>query len=236
MNTTHNGINIMAKSKKPKKKYTPKPVYYPNIVNQLNSFTPFEDALQRLLETGEAEVDDFGSLTYKTSAGVVQSFESTLRVYIQVAELCAKRKNLTTLNLRPLSLLQNRMFERKGFDEEEIEQAKDTLKVTRMLLSRMHTLEIRDILQTVKVSIALDKESEDSLDSNPESRLSTYKRLVGELTYGEVADRNNEYQQLAQEYPEDQRIIETRDLYMKYLSAYNFYNRNKALEALNTNI
>lgn len=59
---------------------------------------------------------------------------------------------------------------------------------------------------------------------------------AGELTYEEVAVRNNEYQQLAQEYPVDQQITEKRDLYMKYLSAYNFYNRNKALEALKTNI
>lgn len=144
----------MATNKKPKKKYVPRKTYYPNLVNQLNSFTPFEDALTRLLETGECEVDDFGSLTYRTAAGVVQSFESTLRVYIQVVELCARRKRLD-FDTRPLSLLQNRMFERKGFDEEEIERAQTALRRSRILMSRMETLEIRDILTTVKTSIAL---------------------------------------------------------------------------------
>lgn len=144
----------MPTNKKPKKKYVPRKTYYPNLVNQLNSFTPFEDALTRLLETGECEVDDFGSLTYRTAAGVVQSFESTLRVYIQVVELCARRKRLD-FDTRPLSLLQNRMFERKGFDEEEIEHAQTALRRSRILMSRMETLEIRDILTTVKTSIAL---------------------------------------------------------------------------------
>lgn len=220
----------MATNKKPKKRYVPRKTYYPNLVNQLNSFTPFEDALTRLLETGECEVDDFGNLTYRTATGVVQSFESTLRVYIQVVELCARRKRLE-FDTRPLSLLQNRMFERKGFDEEEIEHAQTALRRSRILMSRMETLEIRDILTTVKTSIALDKTTDEDLSTNPEGRLAKYQRLAGKLSYEEVVARNAEYQLLA-EGSSDPRIIETRDLYVRYLSAYNFYNREQAFKCL----
>lgn len=97
-------------------------MYTPNLLNQMTSFSAFEEALIKLLKTGQAEIDHAGILIYKTASGMVQSFESTLRVYIQILEIYMLRSKVSIV-IDILSVLQNRMYERKGFDEEEIEQA-----------------------------------------------------------------------------------------------------------------
>lgn len=61
----------MAGNKKPKKKYVPIPIRYPSLVTQMNSFLPFEKALDRLLETGEVEVDGEGMFIFKDGVKLI---------------------------------------------------------------------------------------------------------------------------------------------------------------------
>lgn len=219
----------MAGNKKPKKKYVPKKIYNPNILNQMNSFSAFEEALSRFLKTGETEVDEAGVFIYKTNSGLVQAFESTLRVYIQLIEIFCMRKK-TSFDTRPLSILQNRMFERKGFDEEEIENAQLAISNCKTILSRMNPLEVRDILQVIKTTLAWDKQQEESTLKDPKTTLARLERLAGKLSYEEVVSRNHEYQELANNNPNNQHIKELRDTYVKYLAAYNFCKRDEALK------
>lgn len=210
----------MANNKKPRKKYTPRAVYHPNLINQMNSFSAFETALERLAETGECMVDEFGCLTFVGSNGTIQSFESTLRVYIHVLEICVLRK-LFTLDTTSLSVLQNRMFERNGFDEEEIAQAQEVLKKARILLSRVNTLVVRDILTVVRTAAAMDRQIADPTTLPPQEGLALCYRIAGKLSYEEVVLKDQEYQQLAENNPDDKVITEIRDIYAKYLSVYN---------------
>ena len=219
----------MAGNKKPKKKYVPKKMYTPNILNQMNSFSAFEEALTKLLKTGETEIDDVGILIYKTASGMVQSFESTLRVYIQILEIYAIRCKVV-VNTDILSVLQNRMYERKGFDEEEIEQALLCLSECRKHFASIPCILFRDILQTVKASLAWDKLPDSPISKNPGDVLAKYQRLCGKLTYEEVVKRNQDYQELAKNNPNDLHLKELRDTYIRYLAAYNFYKRDEALK------
>ena len=209
----------MAGNKKPKKKYVPKKMYTPNILNQMNSFSAFEEALTKLLKTGESEVDDVGILIYKTTSGMVQSFESTLRVYIQILEVYALRSKVS-MNIDILSVLQNRMYERKGFDEEEIEQALVCLGECKKHFASIPTVVFRDILQTVKASLAWDKLPDSPIAKNPEDVLAKYQRLCGKLTYEEVVSKSQEYQELAKENPASTHIQELNTSYMRYVFAY----------------
>lgn len=209
----------MAGNKKPKKKYIPKKMYTPNILNQMNSFSAFEEALTKLLKTGESEIDDVGILIYKTASGMVQSFESTLRVYIQILEIYALRCKVV-VHTDILSVLQNRMYERKGFDEEEIEQALVCLGECKKHFASIPTVVFRDILQTVKASLAWDKLPDSPIAKNPEDVLAKYQRLCGKLTYEEVVSKSQEYQELAKENSDSTHIQELNASYMKYLFAY----------------
>lgn len=215
----------MGKSNKPKKKYTPKPIRYPSLVTQINSFYPFEQALDRLLNTGEIETDAIGLYIFKDGAGINQSFVSTLKVYIEIIEIYAQRNHLT-INTRPLHILQNRMFEARGFDEEEIIKARETLNVCKEIICKINSKELLDILGTVRISMKLEKNIEGSL-KNPEVLLAKLKHRVGDLTYDEVLDKSKEYQELYEAHPEDEHIKKIRDIYLEYQAAYRFVKSNQ---------
>lgn len=215
----------MGKSSKPKKKYMPKPIRYPSLVTQINSFYPFEQALDRLLNTGEIETDNIGVYIFKDGAGINQSFVSTLKVYIEIIEIYAQRNHLI-INTRPLHVLQNRMFEARGFDEEEIIEAKETLNVCKEIICKINSKELLDILGTVRISMKLEKSIEGSL-KNPEVLLAKLKHRVGDLTYDEVLRKTEEYQELYNQNPEDEHIKKIRDIYLEYQAAYRFVKINQ---------
>lgn len=215
----------MGKSNKPKKKYTPKPIRYPSLVTQINSFYPFEQALDRLLNTGEIETDSVGLYIFKDGSGVNQSFVSSLKVYIEVIEIYCNRHNLT-FNTKPLHVLQNRMFEARGFDEEEIIEARKALDICKQIICKINPKVLMDILNSVRISMKMEKVTEGSL-KNPEVLLAKLKHRVGDLTYDEVLDKSKEYQELYEAHPEDEHIKKIRDVYLEYQAAYRFVRINQ---------
>lgn len=218
----------MAAKKKPKKKYVPRPVYYPGLIVQIHAFENFENALNMFLETEEVETDSTGLFIYYDNAGIKQSFESSLRVYITLANIYGERNNLQ-FNLHPLTILQNRMFERRGFDEEEIEEAKKALDICKQIICKIPAREIRNILDSVKAKVNIDRVVVGDL-KNPEILLSSCKFNYGDLSYEEVINKDEEFQKLYSENPNDERIKYLRDVYMKFLSAYRFTRRNECLQ------
>ena len=218
----------MANNKKPKKKYVPRDIRYPSLVTQMNSFLPFEKALDRLLETGEVEVDGEGMFIFKDGAGNNQSFVSSLKVYIEIISIYCNKNNVT-YNTYPLQILQNRMFEAMGFDEEEIEEAKKCLIVCKDIIKKIKPALLLNILDTVRISMAQEKASERSL-KDPEMYLYALKHKAGELTYEDVCSRYKQYQELTLENPNDSHILKLRDFYVEFYSAYNFYRQKKLSE------
>lgn len=215
----------MAKSSKQKKKYVPKPIRYPSLVTQINSLLPFEQALDRLIEKGEIETDNTGMLIFKDGAGNNQSFVSSLKVYIEVIEIYCNRHKLT-FNTKPLHVLQNRMFEARGFDEEEIIEARKTLDICKQIICKINPKDLMDILNSVRISMKMEKVTEGSL-KNPEVLLAKLKHRVGDLTYSEVLDKSKEYQELYDAHPEDEHIKKIRDVYLEYQAAYRFVRINE---------
>ena len=215
----------MASNKKPKKKYVPRDIRYPSLVTQINSFGPFEQALDKLLETGEAQVDKSGLLIYQNAQGEDQSFVSTLKLYLEIITVYCARNNITYY-FNPMITLQNRMFESLGFDEEEFDAAKPSIAHAKQIIMKIKPAELFSILNTVRIGLNIEKNTEVSL-KDPEMALYSHKYKAGDLTYEQVLEKNKQFQERALEVPNDEHIIKLRDFYTEFLAAYNFYRRNQ---------
>lgn len=212
-------------NKRPKKKYVPKPVYLPGLVIHINAFEEFKKALNNFLDKQETEVDAEGTFVFKNSSGVTHAFDCTIYVYFELARIYSERVG-KEFNLKPLSILQNRMYERRSFDEEEILEAKDTLKVCENIIKKIPAPEVRDILSSIKIKIEFFSYYKPSL-SDPENTINYFKYKFGDLDEEEVVAKNDEYQQLALDNSEDKHIISLRDDYSKYLTAIRLLNFKK---------
>lgn len=213
----------MAKQQKKRdKKYVPRAVYYPGVIIQMQSFDAFEKALDEFLNNQEVETDHEGTFIYK-NAGVVQSFASTLFIYTRLAHIHGVRTG-NEYDLRPLSILQNRMYERRGFDEEEIEAARKCLTVCRQIISKIPQKERIDICQGLRTTLAMEKHL-DAKITNPDQMLSKMMSIMGDIGEDLVNERLKEYQALAEERPDDVRIKLLRDEYSKFATAYRFKKR-----------
>lgn len=213
----------MAKAtKKRDKKYVPRKVYYPGVIIQMHSFDAFEKALDDFLINQEVETDHEGTFIYK-NAGVVQSFASTLFVYTRLAHIHGIRTG-NNYNLHPLAILQNRMYERRGFDEEEIEAARKCLTICRQIISKIPQSERIDICQGLKTTLAVEKHIEAKI-TDPEAMIGKMASIMGDIGEDLVFERNKEYQALVEEFPDDVRIRLLRDEYSKFLTAYRFKKR-----------
>lgn len=221
----------MSKDKKRKKKYVPREVYYPGLMIQLHSFSEFEKALDNFLIHERVEVDHEGTFTYKNSKGVVQSFASTLHVYTLLSYHYGQR-NKISYDLQPLAVLQNRMYERRGFDEEEILAARKALDIPRQILTKANPLEVRDILLTVRVSLRMDTVLEEDM-KNPDIMLAKMVAKFGNIGHDLVVERIKEYQKIVEEDPEDERAKLLLTEYNRFATAYRFKRieeaRNKGL-------
>lgn len=215
----------MAKSSKPKKKYVPKMARVPSMVTQMNSFIPFEKALWNLLETGEGEVDEVGNLIFHDDLGKVYSFVSSLNLYIQIVKIYATKKELD-INLRPMYILQNRMYECLGFDEEEVDEGRKQFEICKDIICKIKPSLLMEILDTIRISINLDTVVKGSL-KEPEVMLRRIINKVGELTYEEVLEKNKYFQDRYMENPTDEHIKKLRDTYLEYQSAYCFARMNQ---------
>ena len=124
----------MAKSKKPKKKYRPREVFIPSILNAHFTFQPFEDALKRMLETGEMEIDEVGIPIYKDTYGKAQSFESGLKIYIRFISVYSECVQLN-IDTKPFEVLMVALREGYVVEEENIEEVMACFKTCRELVA-----------------------------------------------------------------------------------------------------
>ena len=143
----------MAKNKKPKKKYKPKEVYYPQIMTRVNSFGPFEDALQKLIDTGEVELDENDHYIYRHTDGSVRAFESDLYLYARYAEIYGDRKGIV-VNTTPLWKLRESMLAKGDLCLSEILGMQETLEVCKRILTTLKSTESRDILNILRQEIS----------------------------------------------------------------------------------
>lgn len=134
----------MAKTKKPKKKYVPRTVYFPKIINTMLAFSPLQDALDNLVDKGEILADCCGKYVYRNSVNEEESFEAGLEIYSRVVELICEKNNLK-YNLEPIKALHAEMVAQEGFEEETILNAKECLEFCRLIIAAAPTLLVREL-------------------------------------------------------------------------------------------
>ena len=144
----------MAKNKKPRKKYTPRDVYYPQLLTRVNSFGPFEDALQKLVETGEVELDENDQYIYRHTDGTIRAFESDLYLYARFVEIHGENKGFT-VDTTPLWKLRESMLAKGDLCLSEILDMQKTLEVCKHILTSIKPTESREILDILKKEISV---------------------------------------------------------------------------------
>lgn len=131
--------------------------------------------------------------------------------------------------IKPLTILQNRMFEALGFDEEEIDEARKCLILCKEIIVKIKPTTLLDILDTVRIGLNFETATTISL-KDPEMAIFSFKYKAGDLSYDDVLERNKKFQDLAIDYPYDEHYRKLRDFYMEFLAAYNFLNQKKLSE------
>ena len=142
----------MPKNKKPRKKYTPRDVYHPQLMNRVNSFGPFEDALQKLIDTGEVELNENDHYIYRHTDGSVRAFESDLYLYARYAEIYGDRKGIV-VDTVPLWKLRESMLAKGDLCLSEILGMQETLEVCKRILTTIKSVESREILNLLRQEI-----------------------------------------------------------------------------------
>ena len=139
----------MPKNKNIEKKYTPRDVYHPQLMNRVNSFGPFEDALKKLVDTGEVELDENDHYIYRHTDGSVRAFESDLYLYARYAEIYGDRKGIV-VDTTPLWKLRESMLAKGDLCLSEILGMQSTLEVCKQILTNIKATESRDILNILR--------------------------------------------------------------------------------------
>ena len=142
----------MAKNKKPKKKYKPKEVYYPQIMTRVNSFGQFEEALQKLVNTGEVELDQDDNYIYRHTDGSIRAFESDLYLYARFVEIRSETKGYQ-VDITPLWKLRESMLAKGDLCLSEILGMQSTLEICKQILTTIKPTESRDILNILRQEI-----------------------------------------------------------------------------------
>ena len=142
----------MPKNKKPRKKYTPRDIYHPQLMNRVNSFGPFEDALQKLIDTGEVELDENDHYIYRHTDGSVRAFESDLYLYARYAEIYGDRKG-AIVDTTPLWKLRDSMLAKGDLCLSEILGIQSTLEICKQILTNIKATESREILGLIRQEI-----------------------------------------------------------------------------------
>lgn len=140
----------MAKNKKPKKKYTPRTVYYPKIIIAMQAIDPIEKALDNLLEKGEILEDSDGVYVYKSFDGQMESFEAGLDIYTKVIQKALEvRQSNTTLDLSPLLVLRQAMIDQENFSESNILESKKCLELCKEVINQTAPKLIRELASMI---------------------------------------------------------------------------------------
>ena len=143
----------MPKNKKPRKKYVPRDIYHPQLMNRVNSFGPFEDALQKLIDTGEVELDENDHYIYRHTDGSIRAFESDLYLYARFVEIRSETKGYQ-VDTTPLWKLRESMLAKGDLCLSEILGMQETLEVCKRILTTIKSTESRDILNILRQEIA----------------------------------------------------------------------------------
>lgn len=146
----------MAKSKKPKKAYTPRPMFYPRILVSMLCFKPIEIAIDNLIATQQVELDESGLAIYRNPKGQAVSFESGIRTYLNFIQLYLNRTGAQA-DLSPLIHLQEAMKKPEVFDEEELLKAKQCAAICREIVAKVPLSVSRDIITTMRTQLAIEK-------------------------------------------------------------------------------
>ena len=142
----------MPKNKKPRKKYIPRDVYHPQLMNRVNSFGPFEDALRKLVDTGEVELDENDHYIYRHTDGSVRAFESDLYLYARYAEIYGDRKGIV-VDTTPLWKLRESILAKGDLCLSEILGMQSTLEICKQILTNIKSTESREILNLLRQEI-----------------------------------------------------------------------------------
>lgn len=125
----------MAKSKTSKKKYIPKPIYYPNLIIAIHAFKPIEDAITQIIETSEIDQDQFGNYLYINGDNKPESFIDGLEIYISViTNICIINK--ITFDMTPLFDLRQTMLDHDDFSEFMLVKAKKCLSQCKVFIAK----------------------------------------------------------------------------------------------------
>lgn len=142
----------MAKNKKTRKKYKPREVFYPQIMTRVNSFHPFEEALNKLIETEEVELDENDHYIYRHPDGSIRAFESDLYLYARFVEIYAESKG-KNINTQPLWTLRDSLLNKGNLVLSEIIGIKDILDICKNVLTSIKATESRKIIEILKEEI-----------------------------------------------------------------------------------
>ena len=146
----------MGKNKKPKKVYKPKLKHVPSIINSLLTFKPFEEALQKIIDTGYAEIDDFDNLIYHDLHGKRHSFESDLKIYGTFVLKRASEINLV-IDFSPFETLIETLKNKEPIDEENIEEVIKLSNFSRVLVAKTPPADVLRIMATIRAEINAQK-------------------------------------------------------------------------------
>lgn len=142
----------MAKNKKTRKKYKPREVFYPQIMTRVNSFHPFEEALNKLIETEEVELDENDHYIYRHPDGSIRAFESDLYLYARFVEIYAESKG-RNINTQPLWILRDSLLNKGDLVLSGIIGIKDILDICKNVLTSIKATESRKIIEILKEEI-----------------------------------------------------------------------------------
>lgn len=143
----------MAKTKK-KKKYVPRTLMVPRLLSVTRNFDALEAALRKIIETGEAEIDEVGFYTYKDEVGTTMSFDSNLRIWACFLDVWKGRVPGRVVDTAPLWQLQAVFEQSLPIDEELVETVLENMTVYGKIIKPMAAAEARDLMMTVKVDMA----------------------------------------------------------------------------------
>lgn len=136
-------------TKKTKKKYTPRPVHYPQLIIALHSFEPLEKALEELLVEETISEDNNGNYVFIDPTGRVRLFDADLFLYIQYVLIFAQRTE-QVLDVTNMIKLRQVMNDKSEFEESVINAALSDIRKYKNLLSKIPSKISRGILETIR--------------------------------------------------------------------------------------
>lgn len=144
----------MATSKKPRKKYIPKPVQDKSSFDrEYLAFTPLYECLESLKNE---ILDKGGEWYFKSSIGFTYHIEATLRTWGMIWESISKGENLN-LDTSDLIKLSNKINYKMVLQLSDIEAAKKSIDQTRLAYRSLKPSVTASYMNTELIKIELNK-------------------------------------------------------------------------------